>query len=364
VASSPPQPEAVLGTANPEGVLPYDYWFVKETLVPQYHQLPSRDQQRAALAFTGRYKALKADDENRAENFLRLRGEMPGEKRAHPVVGRFLRWGFYVAGTGLEVRSRRRFVRTATGGYVKESQLEQRSGSSFQGWELSEERQLPVALLLRTARPLIKVERSDGTIRWENDEEATPLERHTLLESWLRRERVGSRFMHILDGDRYLRDWFVSVVRPIERPADIAENEPWVHVDLSDQSLVVYRGSTPVYVTLVSTGLEGHETPVGTFALHRKLISDTMANLGPDAGDDRYRIEDVPWTQYFEGSFALHGAFWHNRFGLRRSHGCVNLSPRDARRVFQETWPAIPEGWHGVATERTGFTPSHVHITP
>jgi lipoprotein-anchoring transpeptidase ErfK/SrfK len=113
----------------------------------------------------------------------------------------------------------------------------------------------------------------------------------------------------------------------------------------------------------VSTGLDGHNTPVGEFTIRRKFVSDTMANLGPEAGDDSYRIEDVPWTQYFDGSFALHGAFWHTRFGLRRSHGCVNLSPQDARWVFEHTWPEVPEGWHGVSTERTGFRGSRVVVT-
>ena len=155
----------------------------------------------------------------------------------------------------------------------------------------------------------------------------------------------------------------MSVIEAIEVPFEIEPGEPWIHVDISSQSLVIYRGDTPVYATLVSTGIDGHDTPIGTFTIHKKAITDTMANLGPDAGDDAYRIQDVPWTQYFEGSFALHTAFWHHRFGLRRSHGCVNLAPADAHRVFRETWPRIPDGWHAVSTDRTGFRASRVHVT-
>ena len=51
---------------------------------------------------------------------------------------------------------------------------------------------------------------------------------------------------------------------------------------------------------------------------------------------------------FFEGSYALHGAFWHNGFGRVRSHGCVNLGPSDARWLFMWTTPFLPEGWHGV----------------
>jgi hypothetical protein len=57
---------------------------------------------------------------------------------------------------------------------------------------------------------------------------------------------------------------------------------------------------------------------------------------------------DVPWTMFFEGSYALHGAFWHEGFGRVRSHGCINLGPTDARWLFYWAPPFLPEGWHGV----------------
>jgi lipoprotein-anchoring transpeptidase ErfK/SrfK len=61
-----------------------------------------------------------------------------------------------------------------------------------------------------------------------------------------------------------------------------------------------------------------------------------------------FELRDVPWIQYFASGFALHGAYWHDVFGIPRSHGCVNLSPIDARIVFRWTDPPVPEGWHGI----------------
>jgi hypothetical protein len=61
----------------------------------------------------------------------------------------------------------------------------------------------------------------------------------------------------------------------------------------------------------------------------------------------------VPWVEYFEGSYALHAAYWHDDFGRPRSHGCVNMSPVDARRVFMWTDPPLPDGWHGVKAGKT-----------
>jgi hypothetical protein len=60
----------------------------------------------------------------------------------------------------------------------------------------------------------------------------------------------------------------------------------------------------------------------------------------------------VPWVQYFKGGYALHAAPWHEDFGRPRSHGCINLSPIDARRVFLFTSPLLPEEWHGVTVEK------------
>lgn len=350
--------------------LPYRYYFVKEPQVPEYYQLPSREDQRNAAAHAARYlEFLNAGDTRRAE---RLRaGELPGEPAAPREVARFLDHGFFVASNGIEIRSRRRFVRTVRGMYIKEAQLEERTGHSFAGVELGpqadgSELALPVAFAIRAARPMIAETRADGTLRVTDDPDHEAIERLSRV-TWLRRERVGDQSYHVVTlptgEERYLRDWFLAVAEAREAPAGIEPNEPWVHVDLSSQTLVLYRGETPVYATLVSSGVEGHETAEGEFTIRRKFVSDTMADPGSDLGNDRYRIEDVPWTQYFDGSIALHAAFWHAQYGIVHSHGCVNLSPNDARYVYQHTWPEVPEGWHGVSTEGTGFRGSRVIVT-
>ena len=61
-----------------------------------------------------------------------------------------------------------------------------------------------------------------------------------------------------------------------------------------------------------------------------------------------YSLHDVPWTQFFFEDYALHGVYWHDRFGNRRSHGCVNLSPTDARWFYNWTEPRQPPGWWAI----------------
>ncbi|HET9957528.1 MAG TPA: L,D-transpeptidase [Polyangiaceae bacterium] len=65
-------------------------------------------------------------------------------------------------------------------------------------------------------------------------------------------------------------------------------------------------------------------------------------------GSAGFELRDVPWIQYFASGYALHGAYWHDVFGTPRSHGCVNLSPIDARVVFMFTDPPVPDGFHGI----------------
>ena len=94
-------------------------------------------------------------------------------------------------------------------------------------------------------------------------------------------------------------------------------------------------------------------TPIGVHRLQSKHIATSMRDQPVE--DDAYSIEDVPWTQYFNNNVALHGAFWHGGFGLVRSHGCVNLSPPDARWLFGFTEPALPAGWHAVTPAQGPF---------
>jgi hypothetical protein len=63
---------------------------------------------------------------------------------------------------------------------------------------------------------------------------------------------------------------------------------------------------------------------------------DNLEHTGVD-----FYAYDVPLTQYFKDGKALHAALWHDQFGRARSHGCVNLSPRDAAWLFGFTSPTL-----------------------
>ncbi len=134
------------------------------------------------------------------------------------------------------------------------------------------------------------------------------------------------------------------------RPPGVGENEKWIDVSIASQTLIAYVGDKAVFGTIVSSGrtssdkAQDHPTPTGSWRIREKHVASTMD--GDVASDGPYSIEDVPWIQYFNASYALHGAFWHAEFGRKKSHGCVNLAPVDAKAVFDWTEPKLPRGWH------------------
>ncbi len=364
ISKEPPQiAEEDRMQARRDQAMPYQYYLVKDPKVPEYHQPPSRDQQRAAAAYADMWLKLERGEDKR-KLALFLEGKLPGQPARHAAVRRFLERGFYVASTGTTVRSRRRFAHTVRGSYVKEQQLDARSGPAFHGVELNETRKLPVAWAVRTAVPQLMRTHDAGTVRLVDAPDKPPIERLSVVEGYVGTQRApDGKVLHVLPDDTYLRHWFLAVAKPIDRPKEVGDAEVWVHVSLAEQTLVLYRGDTPLYATLVSSGLPDHATQAGSFRIQRKFVSDTMSDIGADAADDRYSIDDVPWTQYFDGARALHGAFWHAQFGMQRSHGCVNLAPADARYVFRHTEPQLPAGWHGISTQQTGFKGSLVLVT-
>ena len=93
IGQTPPPPEEPpVSPADQERTLPYLYFFVKEPMVPEYYQLPSREVQRAAQAFADDYLALLARDESRAERLLK--GESAGLGPPAAVSRYFAPWFF------------------------------------------------------------------------------------------------------------------------------------------------------------------------------------------------------------------------------------------------------------------------------
>ena len=156
------------------------------------------------------------------------------------------------------------------------------------------------------------------------------------------RETAG-RFVRIGDA-LWVASSDVRIAEIAEPPPGTRSDEKWLDIDLDRQILVAYEGARPVYATLVSTGKFGHVTPT----LISRLASKHEATPMTSTKEDVYSVADVPWTMFYDGNYALHTSYWHDGFGAPRSHGCINLAPRDARLLFAWSSPDVPAGWSSV----------------
>lgn len=137
---------------------------------------------------------------------------------------------------------------------------------------------------------------------------------------------VSAEVVHMFydDGDRDLVD------------GENASSTKRIIVDRSEQILYAYEGDALFLKEKISTGLELTPTPRGTFTVFRKTPSRYMQGPLPGISDQYYDLPGVPWDLYFtpEGG-AIHGAYWHDKFGQQWSHGCVNLPLQTARELYQ-----------------------------
>lgn len=115
-----------------------------------------------------------------------------------------------------------------------------------------------------------------------------------------------------------------NVPAPVSSPGNGVR---WFDVDLSDQRMYAYEGDTLVRTFVVSTGTWQTPTLKGRFKVWIKLKSAPMSGPG-------YYLPNVPHIMYYDGDYGIHGAYWHNNFGVPMSHGCINLNLTDAEWAY------------------------------
>lgn len=162
---------------------------------------------------------------------------------------------------------------------------------------------------------------------------------------------VDNEEWYLIGPEQWLEGRKVArVIVNTSQPEGVTSNR-WIDVDLAEQTLAVYENNQLVFATVIASGLEPFWTRPGVFQIFQKKETETMRNNDPS---DFYYLDNVPWTMYFDGARALHGAYWRTRFGYPQSHGCVNLSVGDSHWLFN--W-AVEGDWVYIH-DRTGKTPT------
>lgn len=364
--------EAAAAVAVAPGPLPYRYAWSDGA--PMYNRVPTaREQERAERGFgpAGEkrkpFKKRRSTYEDRAEldpiaatdplpAFL-AGGAMLGDGRMG-LVNQPIPVASMLAFTKAFAVEGRTFLLSADHTVVPADRVRIFKPSAFQGTALGGDVQLPIAWMRATEKP-----------RWRKGaggafEQAGAWPVRTFVQLTGASEGAGrARWLETKDRDDagnplWIAEKDATIAEAAKRIANgVKVGQKWMVVSITAGTLVAYEGTTPVYATLISPGrggvpIKGHDnvadstTPLGTYNI---TFKDRVSTMSPDKpGEPRTQwIADVPHTQYFDPPFALHAAYWHDRFGEPTSAGCINVSPVDAERLFGWSDPPVPAEWQG-----------------
>jgi len=229
------------------------------------------------------------------------------------------------------------FIQINYGQWVAAEHITWADVSEFSGVEIQSQPERPFAWMLAEARP----SRYPGG---PEDDTKDVIARYTLMNIYgVEYDADGWEWYLVAPGE-WVQQIRVAKVQPISRPEGVGAHDHWVAVDLYEQTIVAYEGDKMVFATLVSAGRPRGSTELGLFQIYERHEAARMSGAAGQA--DFYFIEEVPYVMYFNGDMGLHGTYWHDRFGYRQSHGCVNLSIMDSWWIYDWTSPEeYNEAW-------------------
>ena len=149
----------------------------------------------------------------------------------------------------------------------------------------------------------------------------------------------------------YVPGQHIRLIKP-EELTPISPQIPWedkrIEVNLTTQECKAFESDQVVLHTLISSGIPGiggdspipTYTPTGRFNIQVKMPSKHMGDGRVTDDVEAYELPGVPWCCFFDQTgVAFHGTYWHDNFGRRMSHGCVNMTMEDAKWLYRWSLP-------------------------
>lgn len=214
------------------------------------------------------------------------------------------------------------FAKLRNGQWVERSSLKHTYASSFAGVTFNQSLPYPMAWVIQASIPSA----SPGAA---NSPKTPAINRYTRVYIY-QTVHVGQWDWYLVGPGQWLEQRKVARVVPVSKPDGATDK--WVSVNLYEQVATAYEGNTPVFATLISSGLPNWQTDVGTFNVwHRADLTPMSGAMG---APDEYSLPAVPYVMFFDNDISLHGTYWHDGFGYKHSHGCVNMSIADAKWIY------------------------------
>lgn len=229
------------------------------------------------------------------------------------------------------------------GEYVHEDDIQPVAVSDFKGVHINQQPERPFGWVVQEVQPSRQPDS-------EPSPSFTELPRYTFFEIYDAVIGKDDWIWYDIGDEQWVKQTYVSIVDVSSRPDEVGPDEFWTEVDLYEQTFAAYEGDQMVYATLISSGLNRWPTREGLFQVWERFEEYKMS--GAEGKVDYYFLEDVPYIMYFDqlNGIALHGTYWHDRYGYKHSHGCVNMPILDAEWVFNWSAEASNDLWVWVHT--------------
>lgn len=187
-----------------------------------------------------------------------------------------------------------------------------------------------------------------GSVHWISAIEAGPDG-----EPWYAIKDEKLNVVHYVPGT-HLRPIQAEELSPIS--PHVAAEEKRIEISITKQQLTAFEGGKIVLRAPISSGVllkapspNGipTETPQGRFRVLLKMPSRHMGDGNLTSDLEAYELPGVPWVSFFHATgVGMHGTYWHDNFGSRMSHGCVNMRNEDAKWIYRWTSPITgPDEW-------------------
>ncbi len=119
------------------------------------------------------------------------------------------------------------------------------------------------------------------------------------------------------------------------------DSEQSIVVNITEQRLYAYEHGRIARTFLISSGTRKYPTPIAKTTVKKKIPKmDYRWNYGPN-NPNNYFLPNVKYNLNILPHIYIHYAYWHNNFGYRMSHGCINTGLEDAAWIY---------GWAEVGT--------------
>lgn len=137
------------------------------------------------------------------------------------------------------------------------------------------------------------------------------------------------------------------------RPEGV-KGDRWIKIDLYNQVLSIYEKGQLKFASLIASGRDPFFTQPGVFKIYKTYETVTMQDSYEADRSDYYQLQGIPWAMFYDRNTAIHGIYWPAMLGFPQSHGCVNMTPGDAKWIYD--W--MEEGDWVYVFDPSGKTPT------